>query len=26
MPSYRQELEPTELADVMAYLLSLKGF
>jgi putative heme-binding domain-containing protein len=26
MPSYRRELEPTELADVMAYLLSLKGF
>ncbi len=26
MPSYKKELEPTELADVMAYLLSLKGF
>jgi putative heme-binding domain-containing protein len=25
MPSYKKELEPTELADVMAYLLSLKG-
>jgi putative heme-binding domain-containing protein len=26
MPSYKQELDATELADVMAYLLSLKGF
>ena len=26
MPSYRRELESSELADVMAYLLSLKGF
>jgi putative heme-binding domain-containing protein len=25
MPSYKKELDPTELADVMAYLLSLKG-
>ena len=25
MPSYKKELEATELADVMAYLLSLKG-
>lgn len=25
MPSYKKELEPAELADVMAYLLSLKG-
>ena len=24
MPSYKKELDPTELADVMAYLLSLK--
>ena len=26
MPSYKKELQATELADVMAYLLSLKGF
>lgn len=26
MPSYKKELEASELADVMAYLLSLKGF
>jgi len=25
MPSYKNELNPTELADVMAYLLALKG-
>ena len=25
MPSYKNELDATELADVMAYLLSLKG-
>ena len=26
MPSYKKELQATELADVIAYLLSLKGF